>query len=59
MRVSRGRVLGYDMAAVFALANGLAITPAAVAEFMPLIEAELVAACNTDDDNSSTGWQDD
>lgn len=44
LRVSAGRVLGYDMTAVMAMADAAGIDRAATAEFMPLIEAALVAA---------------
>lgn len=44
LRVSAGRVLGYDMTAVLAMADAAGIDRAATAEFLPLIEAALVAA---------------
>jgi len=39
-------IIGFDMTSAFALAGGLGISPAAVATFLPLIEAAAVPAMN-------------
>lgn len=41
-----GGVVGWDMGAALALAAALGVPAAAVAEWLPLIEAEAVAAVN-------------
>lgn len=46
LRAADGRVFGYDMTAVLALADALGVDRRAVAEFMPLIESAAVAAIN-------------
>lgn len=44
LRVTQGAVVGYDMTAVMAMGAALGAPLAAVAEFMPLIEQQMVAA---------------
>lgn len=44
LRVSDGQIIGYDMAAVLAMAEASGVPRMAVVEFMPLIEAQAVAA---------------
>jgi hypothetical protein len=45
-----GGVLGFDLNAVFAMADALGFERAEVAVFFPFIEAGLVAACNRRDE---------
>lgn len=46
IRASGPVVLGYDMSAALATARALGISPAAVAEILPVIEAHMVRASN-------------
>lgn len=46
LRAVPGAVLGYDMASVMAMADGLGVPREVVAEFMPLIERAVVGAMN-------------
>lgn len=42
VRTDWGHVTGWDFGAAFALAHGLGVPEAAVAEFLPWIEAEMI-----------------
>ena len=44
--INGGAVLGFDMVAALALADALGVPRAAVAELLPVIESEMVAAMN-------------
>jgi len=46
LRTIPGRVVGYDMTAVFMMADGLGVPREAVAEFFPVIEMAAVRAIN-------------
>lgn len=46
VRAISGGVLGWDFGSGFALADAMGISPQAVAEFLPAIEAAAVAAAN-------------
>ena len=46
IRAIPGAVLGWDMGAALALAGALHIPPRAVAEFLPVIEAEMIRKMN-------------
>jgi len=46
LRAVQGAVLGMDFGSVLAMAAALGVPASAAAEFMPVIEAELVAAIN-------------
>ncbi len=41
-----GAVIGWDLTAALALADALAVPPAAAAELLPVIEAVMVAKLN-------------
>jgi hypothetical protein len=41
-----GVVLGWDMTAALAMANGLGVNPRAAAEFLPVIEAVMARHLN-------------
>lgn len=47
-----GAVIGYDMTAILAMANGSGTCPAATVEFMPIIEAEMVRKMRENQDVS-------
>lgn len=46
LRTDFGTVVGFDYGAAFALASASGVPPAAVAEFLPRIEASAVSAMN-------------
>lgn len=46
VRTAGQSVIGWDMAAAFALAEALSIDARAVGEFLPVIEAEMAPAMN-------------
>ena len=47
-----GAVIGWDLSAALALADGLGVPPAAAAALMPVIEAVMVAKLNEQMDHS-------
>lgn len=55
LRAVPGRVIGYDMTAVFMMGDGMGVPRAAVAEFFPAIEQAAVAAFNEAADQEVKG----
>ena len=57
VRTDWGHVTGWDFGAALAMARALGVTPAAVAEFLPWIEAEMVKgrAAQRDADGDGDG----
>ena len=52
LRVLPGAVIGWDMSAALALGDALGISPLAMAELLPVIEAVMVAKLNEQMDHS-------
>ncbi|MDO5756903.1 MAG: hypothetical protein Q4P24_05220 [Rhodobacterales bacterium] len=50
-----GAVVGWDMSAALALGNALGVPPLAMAEFLPTVEAVMVAKLNEQMDQSHGG----
>jgi|TARA_R110002110_G_C13396917_1_gene712426 hypothetical protein len=48
-----GAVIGWDMSAVLALGDALGISPLAMAELLPAVEAVMVAKLNEQMDHSN------
>ncbi|MDO5606721.1 MAG: hypothetical protein Q4G25_16330 [Paracoccus sp. (in: a-proteobacteria)] len=46
LRALPGAVIGWDMSAALALGNALGVPVIAIAEFLPVIEAEMVRKIN-------------
>lgn len=55
IRAVPGRVIGYDMAAVFMMGDAMGVPRAAVAEFLPRIEAVAMTAINEAADQEIEG----
>lgn len=50
-----GAVIGWDMSAALALGDALGVSPLAMAELLPVIEAAMVAKLNEQMDHSHGG----
>jgi hypothetical protein len=52
LRVLPGAVVGWDMTAALALGDALGVSPPAMAELLPVVEAVMVAKLNEQMDQS-------
>ena len=57
LRVAPRAVLGFDMTAALAMGEALGISPRAVVELLPPIEAAMVRQVNKSDDQSDLDGQ--
>ncbi len=55
IRVIQGAVLGWDMTAALAMASALGISPRAVVELLPVIEAVMVRELNEEREGRRDG----
>ncbi len=53
LRVLPGAVIGWDMSAALALGDALGVSPMAMAELLPIIEAVMVTKLNEQMDHSN------
>lgn len=59
IRAIPGRVIGYDMTAVLAMGDAMGVPRVAVAEFVPLIEAQAMTAINAAAEEAENGMVND
>ena len=55
LRVLPGAVIGWDISAALALGDALGVSPLAMAELLPVIEAVMVSKLNEQMDHSHGG----